>query len=172
MDFTNTEIKKEQLPQIDSINFRLLNKNLLHIMRINIIVFTLIIITVLSIYNYITEEITINIQLYIISTILFLAITKIVYSAVSYNYRGYALREKDISYKKGYIFRSITTIPFNRIQHTEIKESAISRLFSLQTVKFYTAGGATSDLQIAGLSKDDAQRIKEFINGKIKNYED
>lgn len=172
MDFTNTEIEEKQLPQFDKINFKPLDKKLLNVMRINMIILPVVAISAFCIFNYITEEFTLNVQLYIIGAIVCLTIVNYFYASVSYKYRGYALREKDISYKKGYIWRSAITIPFNRIQHTEIKEGAISRFFSLQTVKFYTAGGSTSDLQIAGLNKKDAQKVKEYVNGKIDNYEE
>lgn len=172
MDFTNTTIEKEQLPQFNKINFISLDKKLLKVMRINMIILPVIAISAFCIYNYISEAFILSVQIYIIGAIVFLTIVNYFYASISYKYRGYALREKDISYKKGYIWRSVITIPFNRIQHTEIKEGAISRFFSLQTVKFYTAGGSTSDLQIAGLNKENAQKIKEYVNGKIDNYEE
>ncbi|MEO1438705.1 MAG: PH domain-containing protein [Bacteroidota bacterium] len=61
------------------------------------------------------------------------------------------------------MFRKITTIPFNRVQHCEIKQGPIERLFNLKTLEVYTAGGATSDLKIPGLPDDRAQELKDFI---------
>ena len=172
MTFINNHIDKEQLPSIEEIEYNALDKKYLTIMRIQTIITTLILSAIISIFYLSEEGFPLSDYLYIIGGILLLATIKFFYASISYKYRGYALREKDIIYKKGYIWRSITTVPFNRIQHTEIKESAIARLFSLQTVKFYTAGGATSDLKINGLKTNDALRIKEFVNGKLESYEE
>ncbi len=77
--------------------------------------------------------------------------------------RGYVLREKDITYKKGFLFHSQVTIPFNRIQHCETSQGPLSRAFNLMTLKVFTAGGASSDLRISGLRPEEANQLKEFI---------
>ncbi len=87
-----------------------------------------------------------------------------------YRKRSYALREKDITYKKGWIFRTILTIPFNRIQHTEVSQGPLERKYELCTLKIYTAGGATSDLSIPGLEQDEAQQLRDYISKKAANY--
>ena len=63
--------------------------------------------------------------------------------------------------------KRITTVPFSRIQHIEIDEKPISRLFNLASISVYTAGDSSDDLEIRGLDKEKAQQIKEFISQKI-----
>lgn len=84
--------------------------------------------------------------------------------------RSYALRDKDLTYKKGWLFSSTTTIPFNRIQHTEISQGPLERKFELCSLKIYTAGGSTSDLSIPGLENDEAQVLRDFIAQKAASY--
>ncbi|WP_194849978.1 PH domain-containing protein [Nonlabens antarcticus] len=83
-----------------------------------------------------------------------------------YFVRGYVLREYDITYRHGWMFHHETTVPFNRIQHTEIKDGPIDRLFTLCELEIYTAGGSASDLNLSGLDPEDAARLKEYIAGK------
>ena len=66
-------------------------------------------------------------------------------------------------HRKGVLFKSTTTIPFNRVQHCEISQGPIQRMFNLHTLEIFTAGGGKSDLAIPGLEGDTAQQIKEFI---------
>jgi uncharacterized protein len=80
---------------------------------------------------------------------------------------GYALREYDIIHKHGVVFRSVTTIPFSRMQHCEISRGPVESAFGLATLRVFTAGGSSSDLSIEGLPVEEAQRIKEFITRKI-----
>ena len=89
----------------------------------------------------------------------------------SFKVRGYALRRHDISYRKGWIFYSVLTIPFNRIQHSELSEGPIDRLFNLSKLKIYTAGGSGADLTIPGLDVEDAQKLREFIAKEAAEHE-
>jgi membrane protein YdbS with pleckstrin-like domain len=88
----------------------------------------------------------------------------------SFPKRGYLLREKDVSYKKGWIFSSTTTIPFNRIQHSELSQGPISRMMKLSTLNIFTAGGSASDLSISGLDPQEAERLREWITEKISKH--
>ena len=84
-----------------------------------------------------------------------------------YRCAGYALRERDILHKHGVLWRTITTIPFNRIQHVEVSQGLVENAFDLATLKIFTAGGSSSDLSIEGLLHQDALRLKNFIAQKI-----
>ncbi|MDD7914357.1 PH domain-containing protein [Polaribacter ponticola] len=81
--------------------------------------------------------------------------------------RMYAIREKDISYKSGLWVKKMTTVPFSRIQHVETDEKPISRLFGLASLSVYTAGDSSDDLEINGITRETALKIKEFISFKI-----
>lgn len=63
--------------------------------------------------------------------------------------------------------KKITTVPFSRIQHVEIDEGPISRLFKLSTLSVFTAGDRSDDLKVKGISKVEAMRIKDFITSQI-----
>lgn len=84
--------------------------------------------------------------------------------------RAYALRERDLTYRKGWIFTSMTTVPFNRIQHTEVSQGPLERKFSLCTLNIYTAGGSTSDLSVPGLEADEAARLRDYVARKAAQY--
>jgi len=89
---------------------------------------------------------------------------------IGYKYRKYVLRERDLTYKKGWIFFSTVTIPFNRIQHTEVSQGPIEKKYNLCTLKIFTAGGSSSDLSIPGLEENEAQQIREYVAKKAALY--
>ena len=93
----------------------------------------------------------------------FLAGWIIVYQGLSFQHMGYALREKDISFKSGLLWRSMTTVPFNRVQHCDLKQGILDRKFGLSKLTIYTAGGQSTDLMIPGLLPETAERLKTFI---------
>lgn len=91
------------------------------------------------------------------------------HSFTEHKRRGVALRDKDIAFKKGLFWRQHTLLPFNRVQHIEIHRGPIERKLGLSSLRLFTAGGTGVDLQISGLEKERAERIKEFILDKTKD---
>ena len=83
--------------------------------------------------------------------------------ALSLPRRGYALRARDILFRKGVLWRSVTAVPFNRIQHVETGSAPLDRRLGLATLSLYTAGGSGSDLRIDGLAVDVAERLRGAI---------
>lgn len=82
---------------------------------------------------------------------------------IRYRYKGYAMRTHDIVFRTGLFWRKTTVLPFNRIQHAEVTHGPLQRRFGLATLKFFTAGGASVDLSIAGLRAQEAEALREDI---------
>lgn len=77
--------------------------------------------------------------------------------------RQFGIREKDIIFQSGYFVFSQTILPYKRIQHVEVKQGPLFKVFNLYTLKVFTAGSSAGDLSIAGLNKDDADKLKAQI---------
>jgi membrane protein YdbS with pleckstrin-like domain len=95
--------------------------------------------------------------------VLLIAIWNIIYHGISFHHMSYAVREKDISFRSGWLWKSITTVPFNRVQHCDFKQGLLDRQFGLAKLTIYTAGGQNTDLEIPGLLPDTAERLKSYI---------
>jgi membrane protein YdbS with pleckstrin-like domain len=89
-----------------------------------------------------------------------------------YDIKGYVIRKHDIAYRRGIFFRRVTTIPFSRMQHCEIQEGPLERLFGLNTLLVFTAGGSSSDLAIPGLPPEEAARLRNYILRRVNDVED
>ena len=83
-----------------------------------------------------------------------------------YAYKGYALREHDILYKSGWLWKRKVAIPYNRIQHVEVRRGPLEELLHLRKLEIYTAGGSASDLSIPGLGPEQAEKLRAFISLK------
>lgn len=80
---------------------------------------------------------------------------------------GYRLRERDVIYRRGFIFEKVTVVPFNRIQHVSVERNFLDKILNLSTLKVFTAGGSGSDVNIPGLPPDAATALKEEISQRI-----
>lgn len=86
---------------------------------------------------------------------------------ISFPYRGYAVRERDILVRSGVLWRNLTAVPYNRIQHVETESSLLDRRFGIASVKLFTAGGSSGDLRIRGLAAGTSENIRVFVLDKI-----
>jgi membrane protein YdbS with pleckstrin-like domain len=96
-----------------------------------------------------------------------LAFPLIAWPIISVPKKGYAVRERDILYRSGVFWRTVTAIPFNRIQHVEKSSTPLDRRFSVATLQLFTAGGTGGDLKIHGLPAKIAEKLRFFILEKI-----
>lgn len=164
--FDNLQIQTGDLPRIEEVEFQGHSRNYLKLRLIRFGMFFLVL-CIPWVGIFLNGEFRIG--MFALSVWLFLVIFILIVEFKGFKIRGYALRERDLLYRKGLIFFSLTTVPFNRIQHSEISETPISRMLNLSVLKVYTAGGSSSDLSIPGLNKEEALRLKEYISGKVKD---
>ncbi|MFK7971354.1 MAG: PH domain-containing protein [Bacteroidia bacterium] len=95
-----------------------------------------------------------------------IALATTAYRWMAFPYMEYALRERDIIFKTGWLWKASTAIPFTRIQHAEVDQGFFERMYGLATLNIFTAGGSSSDLAIPGLTQDHANRLRDFILGR------
>ena len=96
-----------------------------------------------------------------------IGIPQFVWPVISVPRIAYAVRDKDILYKSGVFWQTVTAIPFNRIQHVEKSSTPLDRRFDIATLQLFTAGGAGGDLKIHGLSADTAENLRVLIIEKV-----
>jgi hypothetical protein len=171
-NFTNSILLPDNLPEIAPEDFTPLNKRYLKIIFIRIAIFAFVLAAGLISFLILAEEKPPALILAVLITgIAVLIIYSAVISVLGFPKKGYLLRERDISYKTGIIYYKQISVTFNRIQHVEVSQGILGKIFHLSTVKIYTAGGNASDLYIPGLNVSDAQKLKAFISEKISQYE-
>ena len=90
---------------------------------------------------------------------------------LGFSRKAYLLRDHDLVYRTGYIMQKTTAIPKNRIQHVEIRQGVLLRIFKLSKLVVFTAGGSSSDLSISGLEPEVAEKLKEHISLSIIGHE-
>ncbi|MBK9736302.1 MAG: PH domain-containing protein [Saprospiraceae bacterium] len=173
MDLDNRQLQAHSLPNIDTIVFEALEKNHQKVSIYFTSFFFIFLITAYGVVGLFVEELFFSPLIYIVLILWFLIFFVSVYVAYkSYYFEGYGLRQKDILFKSGMWFRSVIVVPFNRVQHCEINQGPIDRMFGLVELSLFTAGGSSSDLHIPGLSQETAARLKQFITRQVSQDEE
>lgn len=83
--------------------------------------------------------------------------------------RGVLVREHDLSYRSGFIKREMVTVPFNRIQHSEIAQGPVARAFKVCTLKLYTAGNSGANLRVPGMDVERAKRLRQQLDERVSH---
>ncbi len=168
--FSNTNINIENLPTVRNADFKPLNNKYHSVIMIRSGVLTIIalVLTVLAYYFVDIPEIN-PYKLHISALVIIILIIQLVVSYFGFYKKKYLIREMDILYKTGLFWQEETSIAYVRIQHSEVVQGPIDRMFGLAKLTLYTAGGSSSDLSIPGLSHSNATKLKDFIAKRIQN---
>jgi membrane protein YdbS with pleckstrin-like domain len=160
--FQNSEIALDELPGTDDLQWQALDPAYKRLRRlqnsIGILAAAVPLVTIIVAGNLPLLPTVILSACWVVFSALLLT-----WPGISLPKRGYVLRDKDILFRKGVVWRSVTAIPFNRIQHVETSSTPFDRKFDLATLQLFTAGGSGGDLKIDGLSTATAEQLRIFI---------
>ncbi len=87
--------------------------------------------------------------------------------ARSYQLRGYDMGEDRLRVVRGYMFHTDTIVPFGRIQHIDVGQGPIERIYDLATLHLHTAGNHGSTVDLTGLNHSDALAMRDTIRTHI-----
>ena len=169
----NPQVHIDDIPVIENLDFHPLEKDYLWVKLISNTLFTILLAAALVVaYFMFNEDLTWPIVIAATSLFILRTIWSYIVRIKGFKFKAYALREKDLIYKSGWLWSATTTAPFNRVQHLRIDQGPIERLMNLSRLKVYTAGGNASDMTIPGLRPESAQRLKNFIVKKTADSEE
>ncbi|MEP2990866.1 MAG: PH domain-containing protein [Parasphingorhabdus sp.] len=81
---------------------------------------------------------------------------------------GYDMGIEQLRVLRGFLWRTDTIVPFNRIQHIDVAQGPLQRFFGLSTLIVHTAGTHNSIVTLPGLATADAEDMREVIKGHIR----
>ena len=164
--FQNPEIALEDLPGMEDLDWQKLHPDFVRRMQVEhalIALAPLAGVAVLSVLLHIPLLQTVLLWALAIG----FAIVFVSWPRISVPRRGYVVRDKDIVFRSGVIWQSVTAIPYNRIQHVETSNTPLDRKFDVATLQLFTAGGSGGDLKIDGLGAEVAEQLRIYILGKV-----
>lgn len=168
-NFTNETIDTRQLPKFEKVTFTNLHPKYIWVVLINLGLCIGILILVPILLSMFKPEIFSGRVWLIIGAIIpVFSILLVVFSIIGFKKKGFAFREHDVLFRYGIIATNTIVIPYNRVQHVALHEGLISRYFGLAKIEIFTAGGSSSDIEIPGIEKDQAEKIKQLLMGKIQ----
>ncbi|KAE8763858.1 PH domain-containing protein [Georgenia thermotolerans] len=78
---------------------------------------------------------------------------------------GYAEADDDLLIRTGILFRSLTVVPYGRMQFVDVKAGPLDRWCGVAEVQLHTAS-AHSDAKIEGLPPAEAARLRDRLTAR------
>jgi len=168
MEFLNEPVFPESLPQVEAVRLTPLSPDYRKVLRLEWAITMLCTLAGLVLMTVLVKPMQ---QPLVISLVgagwLLLAAAWFILMEKSFVNKAYAIRDKDVIYRTGWVIQSTHTCPFNRIQHSTVTIGPLERKFGLARLVLYTAGSNDADMSIPGLTQTVAQTLKEWITKKI-----
>lgn len=81
---------------------------------------------------------------------------------------GYSGADEQLRVARGWLFRTDTIVPFKRIQHIDVAQGPVERMFGLASLTVHTAGTHNSIVTLPGLARDDAEAMRDTMRLHIR----
>ncbi len=170
--FVNPEIPIDALPSADSVDWQPLAPRFVRCRQVRNLVGALILVAIVAVAHAVVASVPRLGVGWLFPWLWLLPLVRLAWAVfwpmVDTPRRGYAVRDKDILYKAGVLWRSVTAVPYNRVQHAETGNSPMERRFGLARLTVFTAGTTGGDLRIDGLDAATAERLRVFVVGKVR----
>ncbi|MDO5726539.1 MAG: PH domain-containing protein [Bowdeniella nasicola] len=78
---------------------------------------------------------------------------------------GYAETDDELAIRRGIMWRTLTIVPYGRMQYVDVAEGPIARWCHIATVQLHTASAQT-DAKLPGVHPDEAARLRERLTAR------
>jgi membrane protein YdbS with pleckstrin-like domain len=92
-----------------------------------------------------------------------LGTSSLFWPGLSYRHASYRVDPMGLRIRRGVVWRSETSVPKSRIQHTDVSQGPIERGFGLATLIVHTAGTENASVSLGGLTHETALGIRDFL---------
>ena len=83
--------------------------------------------------------------------------------AVRYRHIRYRLDDRGVTIRRGVVWRTVTSVPTSRVQHTDVSRGPVERYFDLATLVIYTAGTRDASVALSGLGHREAIALRDRL---------
>ncbi len=163
--FENPEVALDSLPGADDVDWMALHPAFVRRLQLQRLLVLLGAAAVIAVVTIVPLAPFPRAPLWIL--LLLYAVPTLLWPAIAVPRRGYVVRDKDLLFRSGVVWRSVTAVPFNRVQHVETSSTPFDRQFGLATLQLFTAGGSGADLRIEGLDEDVAEKLRVYVLEKV-----
>lgn len=149
-------MKNPTLPE--DVDFRPISESLITVRRVGSLLGNLPFIIVTAVMGYFVH------WAFYIGTAFFVLILVWIMWLIPRQVRNikYAEGDSEFIIRRGIMFRSLTAVPYGRIQYVDVNEGPIARHYGIATITLHTASAETAG-SLDGLPAEEANRLRDLL---------
>lgn len=165
MDFENVQIEFSEIPTTQNITLKPIESNYKRVIIFSWLIFYLLVLFAFLLCFFLIDDLKKHnkILYFGLAALMFFCFVTLIWIKVEFKYRSFAVRQKDIVYKSGWLFQKTTAVPYNKIQHCSVSQGLFSRIYKLANLQIFTAASNNFDVVIKGLKLADAEQLKDWL---------
>ena len=82
---------------------------------------------------------------------------------VRYRHTRYRIDAHGVTIRRGVVWRTVTSVPTSRVQHTDVLRGPVERYFDLATLVIHTAGTRNASVALGGLGHRAALDLRDRL---------
>lgn len=127
-------------------------------------IFTAIAATLLTIAVIASETLTLapGAMAFVVLGTLFL-MPALLWPPIAYRHSSYRFSAEGLHLRRGVVWRSQVAVSRSRIQHTDVSQGPIERIYGLATLTVHTAGNHYAAIALPGLKHAEALAARDFL---------
>ncbi len=173
MDFINAPVDLKTIPEAGSLELQPVHPSYKKVLLLEWMITSLIFAAISAVLIFALSKLTDTYGWMIVLSAWFLIIaTHYFFLQKNFMVLAFAVRERDVITRKGWLIRSVKICPSNRIQNCSVQSGPLERKYGLASLVIYTAGVEGADMRIPGLLQEEADNLRYFILGKIHKEPD
>jgi membrane protein YdbS with pleckstrin-like domain len=146
-----------------------LERGQLSLMRVHAVIAAFLILLVAGLGEYILHQ-EVGLPRGAVTLPLLLPLLYIALISPPRRYRawGYAMDADELQVRYGVWTQVHTVVPLDRVQHIDISQGPLERLFAVCRLVVHTAGTLHSQVVLPGLARATAERMRDEIRTRIR----
>jgi len=87
----------------------------------------------------------------------------IFWPAIEHRNRSWRLTDVGLELRHGVWWKHMHAVPWSRVQHADVTQGPLQRMYGVGTLTVHTAGTANSSVNLSGLSHEVAIQLRDEI---------
>lgn len=130
------------------------------------LVASLLVFTLLSVFIIFVATVPTLVALPIISALAMVLSTICYFRYAHAKSIGYGVCSDELLMQKGVIWFKRISLPYTRLQHISLTQGPIERKFGLHTLKCFSAGSGSAEIELPGLESRTAEKLRQHLLAK------
>lgn len=95
--------------------------------------------------------------------VILLFVAALLWPRLEFSRTSYRIDEEGFEIRRGVFWRRSITVPLGRVQHADVSQGPVQRMYGISTLTVHTAGTHNASVQLDGLEYQYAVSLRDFI---------